>query len=95
MARAPVYGLHKPSGQARTTFNGKRVYLGPHGSTESLEKFHEVLARWKSARVEGKNPADTNLTVSRRGSTTTSARRCDHSPACIKVVELSTSDQRS
>ena len=65
MARAPVYGLHKPSGQARTTFNGKRVYLGPHGSTETLEKFHEVLARWESARVEGKNPADTKLTVSR------------------------------
>lgn len=65
MARAPVYGLHKPSGQARTTFNGKRVYLGPHGSTESLEKFHEVLARWESARVEGNNPADTKLTVSR------------------------------
>lgn len=65
MARAPVYGLHKPSGQARTTFNGKRVYLGPHGSTESVEKFHEILGRWESARVEGKNPADTKLTVSR------------------------------
>jgi hypothetical protein len=65
MARAPVYGLHKPSGQARTTFNGKRVYLGSHGSEESLQEFAGILARWEAANAQGTNPAATKLTVSR------------------------------
>lgn len=65
MARKPVYGLHKATGQARTTFNGKRVYLGPHGSPESLHKFDEILARWEAARAEQKSPAALKLSVSR------------------------------
>ena len=65
MGRRPVYGLHKATGQARTTFNGKRVYLGPHGSPESLHKFDEILARWEAARAEQKSPAALKLSVSR------------------------------
>lgn len=65
MARQPVYGLHKRSGQARTTFNGKRIYLGQHGSEESLQKFAGILARWEAAKCQGTNPVATKLTVSR------------------------------
>ena len=65
MARAPVYGFHKASGQARTTFNGKRIYLGPHGSEGSLQKFAGILARWEAAKAQGTNPAVTKLTVCR------------------------------
>jgi integrase len=65
MGRRPVYGLHKASGQARTTFNGKRLYLGPHGSPESIQSFAEILDRWEVARAQATNPTATKLTVSR------------------------------
>ena len=37
MARKPVYGNHK--GSARTTVNGKRVYLGEYNSPKSIAAF--------------------------------------------------------
>jgi hypothetical protein len=40
----PKYGLHKPSGQARVIINGEHVYLGPHGSAESREKYARLIA---------------------------------------------------
>lgn len=42
----PSYLLHKPSGQARVRINGRDVYLGPHNSPESWQKYHELLARF-------------------------------------------------
>ncbi len=65
MARKPVYGLHKATGQARTTFNGKRIYLGPHGSPESRQKFEEIFARWEAANSGRTVPAVTTLSVGR------------------------------
>ncbi|MFY9255998.1 MAG: hypothetical protein WAO83_21265 [Fuerstiella sp.] len=65
MARKPVYGLHKATNQARTTFNGKRLYLGQYDSPESRRKFDEVLARWDAAKASGKTPKLTNITVGR------------------------------
>ncbi len=35
MVRTPGYRLHRPSGRAIVTLNGKDHYLGVHGSTES------------------------------------------------------------
>jgi integrase len=40
----PAYGLHKPSGQARVILGGRHVYLGPHGSAESQERYAQVIA---------------------------------------------------
>jgi integrase len=65
MPRKPVYGLHKATGQARTTFNGKRIYLGPHGSPESRQKFEEIFARWEAASSGRTVPAVTTLSVGR------------------------------
>ncbi|MEQ9411564.1 MAG: hypothetical protein RIK87_27875 [Fuerstiella sp.] len=65
MARKPVYGLHKATGQARTTFNGKRIYLGPHGTPQSRQKFDEILAKWEAARSGKAASVLTRLTVSR------------------------------
>lgn len=42
--RIPKYRLHKGSGQALVEIKGKRSYLGPHGSPESYEKYHRLLA---------------------------------------------------
>lgn len=41
---APKYRLHKASGQARVTINGKTHYLGTHGSEASLAKYKQVIA---------------------------------------------------
>ena len=102
MARQPVYGLHKRSAQARTTFNGKRIYLGQHGSEESLQKFAGILARWEAAKGQGTNPVATKLTVSRLallflkhaeteyskdGKTTREyARSYGHSSCCLSLI---------
>lgn len=46
--RHPGYRLHKPSGQAFIELNGKRHYLGKHGSAESKSKYDAMLADWLS-----------------------------------------------
>lgn len=45
-SRKPAYLLHKPSGQARVRINGKDHYLGPYGSQESKDLYHELIAPW-------------------------------------------------
>lgn len=42
----PSYRLHKPSGQAVVTINGRDFYLGRHGSAESRRAFDRRLAEW-------------------------------------------------
>ncbi|MEM9702665.1 MAG: recombinase XerD, partial [Planctomycetota bacterium] len=43
-ARVPGYRLHKPSGQARVYLDGRHVYLGKHGSSESREQYARLIA---------------------------------------------------
>ena len=43
----PTYRLHKATGQAVATFNGRDVYLGKHGSKESQAYFGQLLAEFK------------------------------------------------
>jgi integrase len=43
--RLPKYALHKPSGQARVKYNGKVIYLGAYGSTESHEAYARFVAK--------------------------------------------------
>jgi integrase len=40
----PTYSLHAASGQACVYINRKRVYLGPHGSLESRQRYSEIIA---------------------------------------------------
>lgn len=49
--KVPVYGLHKPTGQARCYVNGKSVYLGVHGSKESRVRYAEIVAQVVSGQA--------------------------------------------
>lgn len=44
--RTPSYRLHKPSGQAVVTIDGRDIYLGRHGSPGSRSEFDRLLAEW-------------------------------------------------
>ncbi len=44
--RTPNYRLHKPSGQAVVTLNGKDHYLGRYGSDESRAEYDRLIAEW-------------------------------------------------
>lgn len=41
----PSYRLHRASGQAVCTIDGKDVYLGRHGSEESRKRYGDILAK--------------------------------------------------
>ena len=49
MARrsVPSYCLHKATGQAYVKIDGRRIYLGLHGTPESHRKYAAELARWQ------------------------------------------------
>lgn len=63
MARKPVYGHNK--GLARTTVNGKRVYLGAYNSPESKAAFDKIMSDWEAAHAERRTTVNVELTVSR------------------------------
>ena len=44
----PGYRLHKPSGQAVVTLNGKDFYLGVWKSSESQSNYDKLIAEWVS-----------------------------------------------
>lgn len=44
--RVPSYRLHKSSGQAVVTLNGRDYYCGPHGDPESRQVYDELIAKW-------------------------------------------------
>ena len=52
-------------GQARTTVNGKRIYLGEYDSPESRKAYEKILAEWEANHAERTPAATVNLTVSR------------------------------
>lgn len=45
-SRTPSYRLHKPTGQAVVTLNGRDFYLGQYGSPESKAEYDRLLAEW-------------------------------------------------
>ncbi|QEG35254.1 tyrosine-type recombinase/integrase [Bythopirellula goksoeyrii] len=47
--RVPVYGKHKPTGQARVQIDGRTIYLGKHGSAASKEAYQRITAEWLQA----------------------------------------------
>jgi integrase len=56
----PSYRLHKPSGQAVVTFNGRDHYLGRFGSACSRAEYDRLVAEWLSA---GRQPPTSDLSV--------------------------------
>jgi hypothetical protein len=44
--RTPSYRLHKPSGRAVVTIDGRDYYLGVHGSNESRAEYDRIIAEW-------------------------------------------------
>jgi integrase len=55
--RTPKYRLHKGSGQALVQLNGRRFYLGRHGTPESRERYYRLLAEWlASGRAPDQSP---------------------------------------
>ena len=44
--RTPSYRLHKPSGQAVVTLDGRDVYLGKHDTPQSKAEYDRLIAEW-------------------------------------------------
>jgi len=44
--RTPSYRLHKPSGQAVVTINGRDIYLGGFNTPESRSEYDRIIAEW-------------------------------------------------
>jgi hypothetical protein len=42
----PSYHLHKPSGQAVVTLDGRDIYLGKHDTPESRREYDRLIAEW-------------------------------------------------
>lgn len=44
--RTPNYRLHRPSGQAVVTLDGRDFYLGPHGTEASRAEYDRLVGEW-------------------------------------------------
>jgi len=44
--RLPSYRLHRASGQAIVTINGRDIYLGRHGTVESKAEYDRIIEEW-------------------------------------------------
>jgi integrase len=65
-ARIPSYRLHRPSGQAVVTLDGRDRYLGKHNTPESQSEYERLISEWlavRSNRAANVAPT-TSLTVS-------------------------------
>src|SRR2546423_1574811 len=63
----PDYCLDKTSSRAYVTIDGKRNYLGKHGTQESRDKYDRVVGQWMAAGrtlVTDKTDAAPGRTVS-------------------------------
>src|SRR4051812_29595783 len=48
LVRTPSYRLHKPTGQAVVTIDGRDFYLGKHGSEASRGEYDRLISEWLS-----------------------------------------------
>ncbi len=51
----PQYRLHRQSGKAVVTLNGKDYLLGTHGTPENRTAYHNLITRWEA---NGRKPLD-------------------------------------
>ncbi|MBY0587891.1 site-specific integrase [bacterium] len=50
--KPPKYRLHRPTGQALVEFNGRRYYLGKHGTPESKEAYQRFVHDWAQQQLD-------------------------------------------
>lgn len=83
MARKPPkYRHHKARDLAKVTINGCEIYLGKHNSTQSWERYAEVLRCWNTG-------GDVQALVARwNGQSVTSDENVDSFSSFINVGEL-------
>ena len=64
--RTPSYRLHRPSGQAVVTLNGRDFYLGKHGTAASRQTYDRLVAEWlvRGRAIPGRTAAGSQLTLS-------------------------------
>ena len=64
-SRVPSYRLHKPTGQAVVTLNGKDHYLGRHGTAASKEQYSRLIQEWlaRGQQTAPEPGSTTGLTV--------------------------------
>jgi integrase len=48
--RLPSYRLHKPSGQAIVTLDGRDFYLGTHSTDESRDRYKLIIQEWLASQ---------------------------------------------
>jgi hypothetical protein len=44
--RTPTYRLHKPSGQAVVTIDGRDFYRGKYGTSQSRDEYDRLITEW-------------------------------------------------
>lgn len=76
----PTYQLHRPSGRAKVRVAGRDVYLGKHGSPESVAAYQKLVNEWLN---NGRRLPDVS-----GASDTNSKSKSGTAPATITVVEL-------
>lgn len=60
----PKYRKHKPSGRAFVELNGRRHYLGPHGSKVSRNEYDRLIGEWlQNGRIPRPLHAETSGTL--------------------------------
>lgn len=50
--RLPSYRLHKASGHAVVTLNGRDIYLGPYNTDESRDRYKLVIQEWLACQKQ-------------------------------------------
>jgi integrase len=62
--RTPAYRLHKGSGQAVVTLDGRDIYLGVHGTKTSRDEYDRAIAEWlaNGRSLRPANFADVTIT---------------------------------
>ncbi len=63
MPRLPAYRLHKPTGQAVVTIDGRDHYLGRHGTLASRAVYDRLIAEWVARSPAGPCPAVDEIIV--------------------------------
>src|SRR4051794_21016656 len=59
--RTPSYRLHKPTGQAVVTIEGRDLYLRKHGSPRSRAEYDRVIAEWLANGRRLATPSDLSV----------------------------------
>lgn len=72
--RIPKRRLHRPSGNAVVTLNGKDIYLGKYDNPESEDRYNELVGRWLA---NGRSlPEQTGATVAGQSGELTVTELC-------------------